>query len=130
MEITVDKILLLFKKMFCDELKNMIPDQKLAIDILVRDTYNFAVIFERMKTKSICMCELLVDPDNRLMHIELTPIVPNKLEDLLLPGKQCPDELLILYEQLKLLLSHPELTQNYKITYDELELLYKLFIKG
>lgn len=128
MDIHINKILLLFKRMFCDELKLMEADQDLMIDLNDGTQYSFIVMYERMKKHMICMAELIVDCDNRIMYLDLKPVIPTTLEDLILPGKQCPDELEILHDELSHILAHPEMSQAYDLTFDELEQLYKLFI--
>lgn len=128
MDIHINEILLLFKRMFCDELKIMIADQDLMIDLNKGDQYNFIVMYNRMQKSMVCIAELLVDCDNQIMYLGLKPVIPSTLEDLILPGKQCPDELDTLYDELSHLLAHPEMSQNYDLTFSELEQLYKLFI--
>ena len=128
MDIHIDEILLLFKRMFCDDLKHMKADQDLMINIGDTHKYNFIVMFERLNHHMVCMAELIVDQKSEMMYLNFMPVIPTTYEDLILPGKQCPDELLILHDEISRLIAHPELSQNYDLTFSELEQLYKLFI--
>jgi len=128
MDIHINEILLLFKRMFCDDLKIMKSDQDLMITINENGQHDFIVIFERMKMPMVCMAELVIDTNGQMMYLVLKPVIPTTLQDLILPGKQCPDDLDELHDELSHLLAHPELSQSYDLTFSELEQLYKLFI--
>jgi len=129
MKVKIKDILLLFKKMYCDELKEMTPDTGASLDIGQNQKCRFTVTYTRMKKQLTCTAEMLVDSDNQLVHVTFTPTVQQiEFDYLVLPGIQCTDDLERLHKDISISLSHPELNQEFKLTFTELELLYKLFI--
>jgi len=130
MKVKIKNILLLFKKMYCDELKLMEPDSDIEIDITQNQRVTCIVSYQRQKKDLACNAEIMVDPINMIVYIRFTPCIQNiEIDFLLLPGIQCMDELEILHKNISILFSHPELNQEYQLTFEQLELLYKLFIK-
>jgi len=129
MKITIKEILFLFKKMYCDELKLMEPDTGASLDIGQNQKCSFAVSYQRMQKDLGCDATIIVDSDNQQIHVKFTPTIQNiEYDYLVLPGKQCPDDLHTVHKEISVLLSHPELLQEFTLTFEELELLYKLFI--
>jgi len=130
MKVKIKNILLLFKKMYCDELKLMEPDSDIEIDITQNQRIACIVSYQRQKKDLACNAEIIIDPVNAIVYVKFTPCVQNiEIDFLVLPGIQCMDELEILHKNISVMFSHPELNQEYQLTFEQLELLYKLFIK-
>ena len=129
MKVKIKDILLLFKKMYCDELKIMSPDTGASLDIGQNQKCKFQVTYHRRGKDLSCNAEMQVDSENQLVHVKFQPSLQSiELDYLILPGIQCVDELDQVHKDISIMLSHPELNQEFKLTFEELELLYKLFI--
>lgn len=129
MNVQVNEILFLFKKMYCDELKLMESDTSASLDITENQTCKFVVSYTRLKKDLACNAEMQVDADNKLVYVRFTPSLQNiEFDYLVLPGVQCIETVEEVHKDISVILSHPELNQEFKLTFEELELLYKLFI--
>ena len=130
MKVKIKDILFLFKKMYCDELKIMDPDTGASFDITQNQKCKFVVAYHRLKKDLVCNAEMIIDSDNHLIHVTFTPSIQNiSFDDLILPGIQCPDEITQIHQNISVVLSHPELIQEFTLTFDQLELLYRLFME-